>query len=50
MVRTLVGTLLDGGRGKRTLEEFGRLIDEGDISLKGAVAPASGLYLYSVKY
>ena len=50
MVRTIVGTLIDVGRGKRTLDEMKTLIDTGDIRLKGAVAPASGLYLYDVEY
>lgn len=50
MVRIIVGTLVDIGRGKKTPSDMQRLVEEGDRKLQGAVAPAYGLYLYSVEY
>ena len=50
MVRIIVGTLIDIGRGKKPVDTFKKIIENRDNSLKGAVAPADGLYLYSVEY
>jgi pseudouridylate synthase I len=49
MVRTIVGTLIDIGRGKitRTLKE---IIVTGDRTLAGETAPACGLVLENVEY
>ena len=50
MVRIIVGTLIDIGRGKKDVDTIEKIVEQGDTTLKGAVAPANGLYLYSVKY
>lgn len=48
MVRTLVGTLLEVGRGKRTVEDFQRLLQGAPRSAAGPTAPAHGLELSRV--
>ena len=50
MVRAIVGTLLDVGFGKTTLEELQQIIESKDRSRAGASAPAHGLYLTKVSY
>ena len=50
MVRAIVGTLLDVGKGKRTVEEFKSIIEQKDRKSAGAAAPADGLFLTSVVY
>ncbi|MCI0531053.1 MAG: tRNA pseudouridine(38-40) synthase TruA [candidate division Zixibacteria bacterium] len=50
MVRILVGTLLEVGRGKMTPAEFRRIIAARDRRKAGKTAPACGLYLKEVKY
>lgn len=50
MVRNLVGTLVDVGRGKRTPEEFAAVLAGGDRKKAGMTAPAHGLYLVAVHY
>jgi len=50
MVRNLVGTLVDVGRGKRTPEEFSKILAGGDRRKAGMTAPAHGLYLVAVHY
>lgn len=50
MVRTLVGTLVDVGRGKRTVESIPDLLLARDRRLAGATAPAHGLCLMRVDY
>jgi tRNA pseudouridine38-40 synthase len=50
MIRTVMGTLLDVGRGKLTREEFKRILESRDRRNAGATIPAKGLYLLSVKY
>ncbi|MDR2138530.1 MAG: tRNA pseudouridine(38-40) synthase TruA [Tannerella sp.] len=50
MVRAIVGTLFEVGRGKRTVADFRRLIEEGNRSLAGSSAPAKGLALTEVVY
>lgn len=50
MVRNLVGTFLEIGRGQRTSEELPELIAARDRNLAGATAPARGLFLHSVSY
>ncbi len=50
MVRNIVGTLLEVGRGKRTVENFNLLLAQRDRNLAGATAPARGLTLMAVHY
>ncbi len=50
MVRNMVGTLLEVGRGRITLAEFENLLGQRDRSLAGFTAPAHGLVLIKVRY
>lgn len=50
MVRAIVGTLVDVGRGRYTVEEFDDIIASKDLSRCSAGAPACGLFLSNVKY
>ncbi len=50
MVRAIVGTLLNVGYGKVTLEEFQKILDSKSREQAGASAPAHGLYLTKVVY
>lgn len=50
MVRNLAGTLLDVGRGRRTVEDVERALAGGERTDAGPTAPACGLYLLSVRY
>ena len=50
MVRNIVGTLVDVGKGKITPDAFKHILDSEDRSRAGATAPAHGLFLKEVKY
>lgn len=50
MVRNMVGTLLELGRGQMTLQEFRMLFHQRDRTLAGFTAPAHGLILLRVRY
>ncbi|MBR7099786.1 MAG: tRNA pseudouridine(38-40) synthase TruA [Clostridia bacterium] len=50
MVRTLVGTLLDVGFHKKSLQDVEYALTSGDRSSVGKTMPAKGLCLYSVEY
>jgi tRNA pseudouridine38-40 synthase len=50
MVRSIVGTVLDVGRGDKDPESVPAAIVNGDRSLAGRTAPPNGLTLYSVHY
>lgn len=50
MVRLVVGTLLDVGFGKLTVEEFGEVITSLDCRKASSAAPAPGLFLLRVDY
>ena len=50
MVRAIVGTLLEIGKGKMSIEEFIGIIESRDRSRAGASAKAKGLFLTRVKY
>jgi tRNA pseudouridine38-40 synthase len=50
MVRAMVGTMVDVGRGYRTVEDFRRILLERDRSKAGTSAPARGLFLEEVRY
>lgn len=50
MVRSIVGTLVDVGRGKTSLSEFSSIIEQRDRGAAGTSAPACGLMLVDVEY
>lgn len=50
MVRAIVGTLFEVGRGKISVDEFENIIKAKDRSLAGASAPAHALYLVDIIY
>jgi len=50
MVRALVGTLLEVGTGKKTIEDFEKIILAQDRSKAGPQAPPEGLFLVEVGY
>ena len=50
MVRAIVGTLIDLGRGKTNLDDLRRIIESKNKSAAGTSVPAYGLYLTSVQY
>lgn len=50
MVRAIVGTLVDIGRGKREAEEIPVILENRNRVTAGPTAPPAGLYLYEVKY
>ena len=50
MVRSLVGTLLEVGEGRRSVSDFGRLLSGRPRSEAGPTAPARGLSLERVIY
>jgi tRNA pseudouridine38-40 synthase len=50
MVRKIVGTLLEVGRGKLGVDEIPELFEARDRSRSGPTAPPEGLYLVSLKY
>ncbi len=50
MVRNLVGTMLDIGRGYRRPDEIPAMLSARSRSAAGPTAPARGLFLHSVEY
>jgi tRNA pseudouridine38-40 synthase len=50
MVRNLVGTMLEVGRGQMALDELPRILAARSRPLAGPTAPARGLFLDSVEY
>lgn len=50
MVRSIVGTLVDVGRGRHTVEDFRQIVVRRDLSLSSGGAPAQGLFLSDVVY
>ena len=50
MVRAIVGTLVDVGRGRYTEEEFAEIVRSRDLSRSSGGAPAEGLFLCEVEY
>ncbi len=50
MVRTIIGTLVDVGRGKCSPEEVAAILAAKDRRRAGITAPPQGLYLKDVKY
>lgn len=50
MVRAIVGTLVDVGRGRYSVGEFEDIVRSKDLSRSSAGAPACGLFLSDVRY
>lgn len=50
MVRAIVGTMLEIGRAKMSIEEFCQVIEQRDRSLAGVSVPAHALFLEKITY
>ena len=50
MVRAIVGTLLEVGRGKRSVESVSRLLERGDRCKAGESVPGHALFLSKIEY
>lgn len=50
MVRAIVGTLLEVGRGKLSIEGFRKVIEQQDRGKAGTSAPGNALFLVNVEY
>jgi tRNA pseudouridine38-40 synthase len=50
MVRTLVGTMTDVGRGERSVDDFAALLDGRPRTDAGVTAPPHGLFLWRIGY
>lgn len=50
MVRGLVGTMLQAGRGKISVDEFNNIIEKKDCTFADFSVPAHGLFLTAVEY
>jgi len=50
MVRNLVGTMLDVGRGYMDIERIPAILSARSRAVAGPTAPAQGLFLHSVEY
>ena len=50
MVRAIVGTLLEVGKGKMSLEDFRKVIETKNRCSAGESVPAQGLFLQEVDY
>ena len=50
MVRAIVGTLLDVGRGVMTIEQFRAIIEKKDRCSAGTSVPGNALFLADITY
>ena len=50
MVRAIVGTMLEVGQGRISIEEFKEIIEKKDRSSAGKSVPGQGLFLSEVSY
>ena len=50
MVRKIVGTLLDVGRGRLSVDDIKKLFEMRDRTRSGPTVPPEGLYLVELKY
>ena len=50
MVRAIVGTLLEVGKGKITVDDFRTIVEKRNRSAAGTSAPAQGLFLVDIEY
>jgi tRNA pseudouridine38-40 synthase len=50
MVRSIIGTLVEVGKGKINDVEFRKILESKDRKKAGPTAPAHGLFLEEVRY
>jgi tRNA pseudouridine38-40 synthase len=50
MVRIIVGTMVEIGEGKRTVDKLQQIVEARDRRVAGPTAPSDGLILWEVKY
>jgi tRNA pseudouridine38-40 synthase len=50
MVRNIVGTIVEAGSGRITLDEFMGIVEAKDRKRAGVKAPPQGLFLMMVRY
>ena len=50
MVRAVVGTLIEVGRGRMSMEDFRQVIEDGQRTQAGESMPAKALFLENVTY
>ena len=50
MVRIIIGTLVEVGQGRKSVDEFAEALESGQRKLAGITAPAHGLYALNVIY
>jgi tRNA pseudouridine38-40 synthase len=50
MVRNIVGTVMQAGQGRLTVQDVKKILDAKDRRKAGPAAPAKGLFLVEVKY
>ena len=50
MVRSLVGTLMDLGTGKTSIDQFREIVESGDRTRAGRSVPPQGLFLTTIQY
>ena len=50
MVRAIVGTLIDVGKGKLSVEGFCRIIEQKDRCAAGTSVPGNALFLHDITY
>ena len=50
MVRAIVGTLVEVGRGKLSVEGFRKIIEQKDRCKAGASVPGHALFLVDIEY
>jgi tRNA pseudouridine38-40 synthase len=50
MVRAIVGTLLEVGKGKMSVDEFRKIIEKKDRGAAGTSVPPQGLFLVDIEY
>ncbi len=50
MVRSIVGTLVDVGRGRYSVADFEAIVESRDLARSSAGAPAQGLFLSDIRY
>lgn len=50
MVRSIVGTLIEVGLGKISIDEFSKIIESKNRNNAGVSVPAKALFLFDIKY